>query len=181
MHACLVMFNTLWSFGLQPARLLCTWHFPGKNTGGGCHFFLQGIFLTRELNPIFPVSPALQADSLPAEPLGESFSFHRIMNIFLKYFSGTLRLHSIILGLELPTFSHSDLTFLKKLFLNGRIYNVVLVSYVQQSDSVIHIHTHTHIHVFFFRFFSLIGYYKTLNIVPCVIRQVPVAYLFYIQ
>ena len=25
--------------------------FPGKNTGVGCHFFLQGIFLTQELNP----------------------------------------------------------------------------------------------------------------------------------
>ena len=25
--------------------------FPGKNTGVGCHFLLQGIFLTQELNP----------------------------------------------------------------------------------------------------------------------------------
>ena len=25
-------------------RLLCPWDFPGKNTGVGCHFFLQGIF-----------------------------------------------------------------------------------------------------------------------------------------
>ena len=29
--------------GLQPARLLCPWYFPGKNTGGGCHFLFQGI------------------------------------------------------------------------------------------------------------------------------------------
>ena len=28
------------------ARLLCPWDFPGKNTGVGCHFLLQGIFLT---------------------------------------------------------------------------------------------------------------------------------------
>ena len=34
----------------QPARLLCPWHSPGKNTGVGCHFFLQGIFPTQELN-----------------------------------------------------------------------------------------------------------------------------------
>ena len=27
--------------GLQPARLLCPWDFPSKNTGVGCHFFLQ--------------------------------------------------------------------------------------------------------------------------------------------
>ena len=27
--------------------------FPNKNTGVGCHFLLQGIFLTRGLNPCF--------------------------------------------------------------------------------------------------------------------------------
>ena len=56
------------------------------------------------------------------------------------------------------------------------IYNVVLVSGVQQSDSV----THTHIPIFF-RFFSLIGYYKILSIVACAIQQILVGYLFYIQ
>ena len=35
---------TLWLHGLQPARLLCPWDFPGKSTGVGCHFLLQGIF-----------------------------------------------------------------------------------------------------------------------------------------
>ena len=30
---------------------LCPWDFPGKNTGVGCHFLLQGIFLTQELKP----------------------------------------------------------------------------------------------------------------------------------
>ena len=28
--------------GLQPVRILCRWDFPGKNTGMGCHFLLQG-------------------------------------------------------------------------------------------------------------------------------------------
>ena len=37
--------------GLQPARPICPWDFPGKNTGVGCHFLLQGIFLTKRLNP----------------------------------------------------------------------------------------------------------------------------------
>ena len=32
--------------GLQPTRLFCPWNFPGKNTGVGCHFLLQGIFMT---------------------------------------------------------------------------------------------------------------------------------------
>ena len=31
-------------------RLLHPWSFPGKNTGVGCHFLLQGIFPTQELN-----------------------------------------------------------------------------------------------------------------------------------
>ena len=35
----------------QPARLLCPWDFPGKNTGVGCQFLLQGIFLTQGSNP----------------------------------------------------------------------------------------------------------------------------------
>ena len=33
------------------ARLLCPWDSPGKNTGVGCHFLLQGIFPTQESNP----------------------------------------------------------------------------------------------------------------------------------
>ena len=36
--------------GLQPCRLLCPWDFPGKNTGVGCLFLLQGIFLTQGWN-----------------------------------------------------------------------------------------------------------------------------------
>ena len=28
-----------------PPRLLCPWDFPGKNTGVGCYFFFQEIFL----------------------------------------------------------------------------------------------------------------------------------------
>ena len=33
--------------------ILCSqrWDFPGKNTGVGCHFLLQEIFLTQGLNP----------------------------------------------------------------------------------------------------------------------------------
>ena len=33
------------------ARLLCPWDSPGKNTEVDCHFLLQGIFPTQELNP----------------------------------------------------------------------------------------------------------------------------------
>ena len=47
---------------LLPARLLCPWNFPGKNTGVGCHFLLQGVFPTQGLNPCLV---HWQADSLP--------------------------------------------------------------------------------------------------------------------
>ena len=32
--------NCFQPHGLQPARLLCRWNFPGNNTGGGCRFLL---------------------------------------------------------------------------------------------------------------------------------------------
>ena len=39
---------TPWTIALQ---VLCPWDSPGKNTGVGCHFFLQGIFPTQGSNP----------------------------------------------------------------------------------------------------------------------------------
>ena len=36
---------------VAPRRLLCPWDSPGKNTGMGCHFLLQGIFPTPGANP----------------------------------------------------------------------------------------------------------------------------------
>ena len=40
--------------GLKPTRLLHPWNFPGKSSGVGCHFLLQGIFPTRGSNPGLP-------------------------------------------------------------------------------------------------------------------------------
>ena len=46
----------------------CPWNSPDKNTGVGCQAVPSGDLS----NPgIEPRSPALQADSLPAEPQGE--------------------------------------------------------------------------------------------------------------
>ena len=44
------------------------WNSPGQNTGVGSLSLLQGIFPTKGSNP---GSPALQADSSPAEPPGK--------------------------------------------------------------------------------------------------------------
>ena len=49
-----VVSDSLWPRGLQPARLLCPWDSPGKNTGVGCHALLQGIFWAQGSNPGLP-------------------------------------------------------------------------------------------------------------------------------
>ena len=40
-----------WLTLCEPARLLCPWHSPGKNTGVGGHSLLQGILPTQGANP----------------------------------------------------------------------------------------------------------------------------------
>ena len=62
-----VVSDSSWPYGLQPTRLLRPWDFPGKNTGVGCHFPLQGIFPTQGLN----LSPALAGGFFTTEPPGK--------------------------------------------------------------------------------------------------------------
>ena len=50
---CRIKCCTFWTVA---ARLLCPWDFPGKNTGAGCCFLLQGIFSTQRLNRVSWVS-----------------------------------------------------------------------------------------------------------------------------
>ena len=69
------------SHGLQPARLLCPWDFPGKNTGVGCHFLLQGIFPTQGLNMSLL---HWQAGSLP---LGHQGSHEKIYTKLISVFA----------------------------------------------------------------------------------------------
>ena len=54
-----------------PARLLCPWDSPGKNTGVGCHFLLQRIFPTQGSNPCLLRLLHWQAGSLPLVPPGK--------------------------------------------------------------------------------------------------------------
>ena len=46
-----VLSNSLWPHRLYPARLLCPWNSPNKNTGVGSHSLFQGIFPTQGWNP----------------------------------------------------------------------------------------------------------------------------------
>ena len=60
-----VVSDSLRLHGLWPARLLRPWNSPGKNTGVGCHFLLQAVFLIQELNLNLLCLLHWQADSLP--------------------------------------------------------------------------------------------------------------------
>ena len=61
-------------FGLHPTGLLCPWDSPGKNTGVGCRFLLQGIFLSQGSNLHLL---HWQEDSLPLSHLGYFFNLKR--------------------------------------------------------------------------------------------------------
>ena len=59
----------------------------------------------------------------------------------------------------------------------GFTYKYIYIFIISRERVCIHIHTHIYI-VFFFKFFSIVGYYKILNIVPFAVSVV--VYLFYI-
>ena len=69
--------DSLWPHGPQPARLLSPWDFPGKNTGVGCHYLLQGVFPTQRLNPALLHLLHWQADSVPLMPLWKPENVHK--------------------------------------------------------------------------------------------------------
>ena len=74
------MSDSVWPHGLQPARLPCPWNLPDKNAGVGCHFLLQGSFLTQGLNLcLLHRQPA----SLPLSHLQSPSSYHTILIFFM--------------------------------------------------------------------------------------------------
>ena len=62
------MSNSLQPYGPEPARLLCPWDSPGKNTGVECHALLQGIFPTQGSTPHLLHLLHWQVSSLPLVP-----------------------------------------------------------------------------------------------------------------
>ena len=98
-HSC----PTLRPHGLQPARIPCPRDFPGKNTGVGCHFLLQGIFPTQGLNPQLLRLLHWQVDSLPPHHLGIMLGGNQISLITpTKSLSKTMSPSSTPTGLTCP-------------------------------------------------------------------------------
>ena len=85
MHACTlnhsVMSSSLQPHGLKHTRIPCPWNVPGKNTGVGCHFLLQGIFLTQGSNLHLWHR---QVDSLPLSCLESLYCFITYLIIFVQ-------------------------------------------------------------------------------------------------
>ena len=69
-----VVSDCLQLHGLWPIRLLCPEDFSVRNTGMGCHFFLQGIFLTQGSSPHLLNLLHWQVYSLPLHHLGSPYT-----------------------------------------------------------------------------------------------------------
>ena len=80
------MSDSLWPYGLQPARLLCPQDSPRKNTGVSCHALLQKILPTQGIEGVSLSLLQWQVGSLPLAPPGKlslKWLFHTF-SYFLK-------------------------------------------------------------------------------------------------
>ena len=103
-----VVSNSLRPHGLQPTRLLCPCSFAGKNTGVGCHFLLQGIFLTQGLNLcLLHLLRRILYHCVTWEALNGCFEDYNISQLILiqfqqdsKTLKGTIPSHVVVIVLK---------------------------------------------------------------------------------
>ena len=83
----------------SPARFPCPWGFPGRNTGVGCHFLLQGIFLTQGSNLSLLKVSCITGRFFSTEPPGKTIYIKVYKDIYLNHFVVQLKLtqHCIFL------------------------------------------------------------------------------------
>ena len=74
------MYESLQPHGQWPARLLCPWDSPIKNTGVDFHALLQGIFQTQGSNPHL-MFPALAGGFFTTRATWGAFPSHHFMAI----------------------------------------------------------------------------------------------------
>ena len=102
-----VMSDSLQPHRLQPSRLLCPRNFLGMNTGVGCHFLLQGFFLTQGSNLCLLSLLHWQKDSLPLSCLKVAQSCPTLCNPMDYILHGILQ--AKILGVGSYSFLKGDL------------------------------------------------------------------------
>ena len=76
-----VISDSLQPNGQLPARLLCPWDSPGKNTGVGCHTLLQGICSTQGPNLHLLCLLHWQVVCLTPAPPGKHFYSFRPLHV----------------------------------------------------------------------------------------------------
>ena len=69
------MSDSVWPHRQQPTRLPRPWDSPGKNTGAGCHFLLQGMKVKSE-------SEVAQSCPTPSDPIDCSLPGSTVHGIF---------------------------------------------------------------------------------------------------
>ena len=65
-----VIFDSSWPYRLYPTRLFCPWGFSRQEYWSGLLCPLLGNLPNSGIEPMSPVAPALQADSLPLRHWG---------------------------------------------------------------------------------------------------------------
>ena len=92
-------FVTPWT--VAPPRLLCPWDFPGKNTGIGCHFLLQGFFLTQGSNQCLHIC-CIEGRFFTTEPPG------KLIFVFLCLISLSMNISQVALVVKNPLADSGD-------------------------------------------------------------------------
>ena len=93
--------------GLYPIGLLCPWDFPGKNTGVGCNFLLQGILPTLGSN--LGLLHCRQT-FLPSEPPGKpSVSIYFELKVNLTILKFLIKIHQIFNHRNIPMNTYTEI------------------------------------------------------------------------
>ena len=103
--------------------LLCPWDFPGKNTGLGCHFLLQGIFLNQRLNLHLW---HWQVDSLPLSYQGSPLLLLLLNSTSIRHFLQTALYYQL-----------TTILIYTKIFLVVSTKIKVLISYKWQTRAIL--------------------------------------------
>ena len=98
------------SHGLWSIKLLCPWDFPGKATGVGSHFLLQGIPLSQGSNPSLW---HWQVDCLPSEPPVKPSSIDTPNSFSLEHSASPGQGQGLTLPWDLGTCLYSQTCFSK--------------------------------------------------------------------
>ena len=110
MHAyiCFNCVRLFQHYGLQPARLLCSWDSPGKNTGVDCHVVLQGIFPTQGSNLHLLRLLHWSLGSLPLVLPGKPKCYTtNVLILFFSFYFQLLLLFAVISSTVSPWATHA--------------------------------------------------------------------------